>query len=71
MIRLIAFLFLAWLFAAAFVYGDARENSSQNAAMWAMVAFFGGIAGVLVYLLLGRDEENDGSGNSDRLSQSP
>jgi len=71
MIGLIAFLFFAWIFAAAFVYGDAREHSSQNAVMWALVAFFGGIAGVLVYLLLGRDEKDGGAENSDRLSQSP
>lgn len=52
----IAFLAIAWLFVLAFVYGDAKENSTQSAFLWALVSFFGGIAGLLIYVLLGRDD---------------
>lgn len=37
------------------VYSDAQTNSSQSPVLWALVAFFGGILGFLLYLILGRD----------------
>jgi high-affinity Fe2+/Pb2+ permease len=42
--------------AAILVYQDARQNSSQSAALWGLVVFFAGfILGTLLYVLLGRD----------------
>jgi hypothetical protein len=37
------------------VYADAKRNSPQSAFLRALVAFFGGILGLLLYLLLGRE----------------
>lgn len=37
------------------VYSDARRNSPHSPVLWALVAFFGGIVGLLLYFILGRD----------------
>ncbi len=42
------------------VYGDAQRNSPQSAFLWALVVFFGGIIGLLLYFLLGRDTRRGG-----------
>jgi hypothetical protein len=47
------------------VYSDAKSNSPQSAVLWALVAFFGGILGLLLYLLLGRG----GNSRSQRSSR--
>lgn len=36
-------------------YNDAQQNSDQSAVLWALVVFFGGIIGILLYLILGRN----------------
>jgi uncharacterized membrane protein YdcZ (DUF606 family) len=46
--------FLFGIVITLFVYMDAQDNSPQSAVLWALVAFFGGILGLLLYLLLGR-----------------
>lgn len=43
------------------VFVDASQNSSQSAVLWGLVALFGGILGILLYLLLGRDGKADGT----------
>lgn len=37
------------------VFADATVNSSQSAILWGFVAFIGGILGILLHLLMGRD----------------
>ena len=37
------------------VYTDARTNSDQPAFLWALVAFFAPLLGLLLYWLLGRN----------------
>lgn len=54
-------LFLAVLFCrvvtGGLVFWDAWDNSSQSAALWALVVGFGGaVLGTLLYLLLGREQ---------------
>ncbi|GAA0677521.1 PLDc N-terminal domain-containing protein [Natronoarchaeum mannanilyticum] len=44
------------------VYNDAEQNSSHSALLWALVAFFGGILGLLLYLLIGRDRTGGSGG---------
>ena len=57
LLGLIALLSIAVFAVAAplWVYSDARRNSPQSPALWALVAFFGGPVGLLAYGLLGRD----------------
>jgi hypothetical protein len=35
-------------------YSDAQENSPHSPVLWALVVFFGGLLGFLLYFLLGR-----------------
>ncbi|WP_226481867.1 hypothetical protein [Natrinema amylolyticum] len=53
------FVGFVWLFVGIvgtlWVFIDASENSSQSAVLWGLVAFLGGILGILLYVLLGRD----------------
>jgi hypothetical protein len=44
------------------VYSDAQRNSPHSAVLWALVAFFGGLLGVLLYFLIGRDTTRGGAG---------
>lgn len=41
--------------ASLWAYVDAKKNSSQSAFLWSLVVFFGGVLGILLYFLLGRD----------------
>ena len=36
------------------VYSDAKKNSPHSPFLWALVVFFGGLLGLLLYFLLGR-----------------
>jgi glucose uptake protein GlcU len=36
-------------------YRDAERNSSHSALLWALVVFFGGILGLILYFIVGRD----------------
>lgn len=48
------------------VYSDAEQNSSHSALLWALVAFFGGILGLLLYLIIGRDRTGGSGGRGGR-----
>ncbi|PSQ48255.1 hypothetical protein BRD15_05730 [Halobacteriales archaeon SW_6_65_15] len=37
------------------VYNDAQKNSPHSGLLWALVAFFGGLLGILLYFIIGRD----------------
>jgi drug/metabolite transporter (DMT)-like permease len=37
-------------------YSDAQQNSPHSAVLWALVVFFGGLLGFLLYFVIGRDE---------------
>jgi uncharacterized membrane protein YhaH (DUF805 family) len=37
-------------------YNDATDNSSHSAVLWALVVLFAPLIGVVLYLLLGRDQ---------------
>lgn len=41
-------------------YSDAQRNSEQSALLWALVVFFGGILGILLYLVIGRESRGGG-----------
>ena len=68
---LIGFLFLVSLVATIWVWIDASVNSSQSAVLWGLVAFFGGILGILLYYLLGRDGGSDNNAYSPDQSDLP
>lgn len=36
------------------VYSDAQENSPHSGMLWALVVFFSGIVGLILYVILGR-----------------
>ena len=38
-------------------YSDATDNSSHSAILWALVVLFAPLLGVVLYLLLGRDQQ--------------
>ncbi|WP_232687183.1 PLDc N-terminal domain-containing protein [Halobacterium zhouii] len=56
---LFALFALLWLVFAIvlplWVYSDAQRNSTDSPVLWALVAFFGGVLGFLLYLIIGRD----------------
>ena len=37
-------------------YSDATDNSSHSAILWTLVVLFAPLIGVVLYLLLGRDQ---------------
>ncbi len=49
---------LFWLVLAIalpiWTYGDAQRNSPHSPLLWALVVFFGGLLGFLLYLIIGR-----------------
>ncbi|PCR92733.1 hypothetical protein CP557_13575 [Natrinema ejinorense] len=47
-------LFAIQIAALVWVYTDAQTNSPHSAALWTLVVFFGGLLGLLLYVLLGR-----------------
>jgi glucose uptake protein GlcU len=53
--------FLIGIAITFWVYSDAKRNSPQSAVLWALVAFFGGLLGLLLYVLLGRDTAGGGT----------
>lgn len=58
------------------MYTDAQKNSEQSAFLWALVVFFAPILGLLLYLLLGREEaptesERSDSFQSDNVTECP
>lgn len=54
----LVFLMLWLVFAIVlplWVHSDAQKNSDDSPLLWALVAFFGGILGFLLYLIIGRN----------------
>lgn len=51
------------------VYSDAKENSSHPAFLWALVVFFAPLLGLVLYMLLGRDQKRSQSGVTPKPSQ--
>lgn len=49
------FVLIIYLVGIIWVWFDASVNSSQSTLLWVLVVFFGGILGILLYILLGRD----------------
>ena len=61
----VAFLLaIVWVVGTIWVFADATVNSSQSAFLWGLVAFFGGVLGILLYALLGRDGDEGGRGKT-------
>jgi drug/metabolite transporter (DMT)-like permease len=55
--RLVGLLFVVLGVAITlWTYSDAQENSPHSAVLWALVVFFGGLLGILLYFVIGRDE---------------
>ncbi|WP_336133855.1 PLDc N-terminal domain-containing protein [Natronomonas amylolytica] len=52
-------LFLAMV---VWTYSDAKQNSSHPAFLWAIVVFLAPLLGIVLYLLLGRDQQGGGPG---------
>lgn len=50
------------LVGVVWVFVDASENSSRSAVLWGLVALIGGLLGVLIYVLVGRDEKSADDG---------
>ncbi|MDG5758249.1 PLDc N-terminal domain-containing protein [Natronococcus sp. A-GB1] len=44
-----------WLFVSVWAALDARDHSSHDPLLWGLTVFFGGIAGILLYVNVGRD----------------
>lgn len=53
-----ALIFLIALFISIalpiWTYIDAEDNSDHSPILWALVVFFGGLVGLLLYFILGR-----------------
>ena len=49
-------LFLVEVALAVWIYRDAQRNSSHPAFLWGIVVFLAPLLGIVLYLLLGRDE---------------
>ena len=52
---------VVWVFAIIWVHNDAARHSSQSEGLWALVIVFGFILGLLLYILIGRDEYREPS----------
>ncbi|QCS41058.1 PLDc N-terminal domain-containing protein [Natrinema versiforme] len=50
--------FVIQIAALIWVYSDAQTNSPQSAVLWTLVVFFGGLLGLLLYVLIGRDRRS-------------
>jgi hypothetical protein len=54
-------LFLAMV---VWTYSDAQQNSSHPAFLWAVVVFLAPLLGIVLYLILGRDQTGGGRSGS-------
>jgi hypothetical protein len=57
---------VAYLGLVYWVYSDARRRGNDKAGLWALLVFFTPIVGLLIYLLVGRDQ-----GTRDPLAPAP
>jgi len=46
---------LAQLAIIVWIYSDAQQRSDQPAFLWALVAFFAPLLGLVLYLIIGRN----------------
>jgi RsiW-degrading membrane proteinase PrsW (M82 family) len=60
---IILVLFVVQIAALIWVYSDAQTNSPHSAVLWTLVVFFGGILGLLLYLIIGRGGTGRRSGH--------
>ena len=51
------FTFVVQIALVTWTYNDATDNSSHSAILWALVVLFAPLLGVVLYLLLGRDQQ--------------
>ncbi|MFT4884788.1 MAG: hypothetical protein ACI8U4_002306 [Natronomonas sp.] len=51
---------LLFLAMVVWTYSDAKQNSSHPAFLWAIVVFLAPLLGIVLYLLLGRDQQGGG-----------
>ncbi|ERJ04584.1 UspA domain-containing protein [Halorhabdus tiamatea SARL4B] len=52
----LGFILVLWVVLGIAVGIDASINSSQSGFLWGLAVFIGGIFGVLIYVLVGRDK---------------
>mgnify|MGYP002281191561 CR=1 FL=1 len=50
------FTFVVQIALVIWTYSDATDNSSHSAILWTLVVLFAPLIGVVLYLLLGRDQ---------------
>ena len=48
--------FVGQIVLVIWTYNDATDNSSHSAVLWTLVVLFAPLLGVVLYLLLGRDQ---------------
>jgi hypothetical protein len=48
--------FLVWVVVAFLIYKDAQKNNVDNPILWAIVVWFTGVIGILIYLLAIRNK---------------
>ncbi|WP_049922105.1 PLDc N-terminal domain-containing protein [Halopiger djelfimassiliensis] len=53
-------MFVVQIAAIIWVYSDAQTNSPQSEVLWTLVVFFGGLLGLLLYFIIGRDTSHGG-----------
>jgi bacteriorhodopsin len=53
---------LIFLAMVVWTYSDAKQNSSHPAFLWAIVVFLAPLLGLVLYFLLGRDQQGGGRG---------
>lgn len=46
---------------AYFVYSDAKKNNVENPVLWAVITFFTGLIGLLIYFLAIRPKATEGT----------
>lgn len=44
-------------------YSDAQDNSPHSPILWSLVVFFGGLLGLLLYFIIGRNTSTGGNPN--------
>lgn len=59
---------IPWLFICFWIYKDAKKNNIENPILWALLAFFTSIIGILIYLLAVRPDAIKKNSNSSNNS---
>ena len=53
-------IFAVHFFIVYWVYNDARKRGNPNAVLWSVLTFFSNPLGLILYLILGRDQGTAG-----------